>query len=66
MPFKAFLRVRSLTRPMFIGPIAQGLEQLTHNQLVPGSIPGGSTIKSSIRWRFFYARIFQIFSTMPT
>lgn len=25
------------------GPIAQGLEQLAHNQLVPGSIPGGST-----------------------
>ena len=27
----------------FVGPIAQWLEQRTHNPLVPGSSPGGPT-----------------------
>ena len=27
----------------FVGPIAQWLEQATHNRLVPGSNPGGPT-----------------------
>src|SRR5439155_21790879 len=54
---QAFLEFYSLCR----GPIAQWLEQATHNRLVPGSNPGGPTpsemitcsalLPATIEWR---------------
>ena len=41
------------------GPIAQWLEQRTHNPLVPGSSPGGPTIQIN------NLRLFRRFSILP-
>ena len=38
---------RSWHKIKYKGPIAQWLEQLTHNQLVVGSIPTGSTVNKN-------------------
>src|SRR5689334_9097026 len=43
---RCWMRVQIALRPWFnefVGPIAQWLEQATHNRSVPGSNPGGPT-----------------------
>jgi hypothetical protein len=51
-----------LTYTPFDGPIAQRLEQATHNRLVTGSNPVGPTIPNSF---ITNALVFFSFSTLP-
>ncbi len=46
-----------------VGPVAQRLEQRTHNPLVPGSNPGGPTSIAKDLARFFVSGFFSIVGT---